>query len=298
MLYTDLAVEAAALQARTLAPEGKPDGVVSRREMQDGFAVDYVEILDARGEALLEKPKGKYITLDLGTAVRHDPDALTRAGTLAASLLRTLLPSDGAVLVAGLGNRAITPDAIGPDCVKRIFVTRHVRAAMPDLFGQYRPVSAAAPGVLGMTGIETAEFLRALVDKTKPDFVIAVDALMARGMARLCTTLQITDTGVAPGSGLGGKSAKLDRDYLGVPVIALGVPTIVDSATLAIDAMHDAGIRDFDEEALRREAKGLIVTPKEIDRLADLCAKLIAGAINLALYDGLTLDALDALTGT
>ena len=253
MMYTDLALEAAELRTRELAPQGKLDGVVSRRETRRGFTLDRVEILDARGAALLEKPQGRYVTLDIGAAVGHDPDAFLRACTLTASLLRELLPEgNGGALVAGLGNRDLTPDAIGPACVKNVFVTRHMRAAMPELFERYRPVCAAAPGVLGTTGIETAEYLRALVDKLRPDFVIAADALMARRMNRLCTTVQITDTGVAPGSGLGGKSAKLDREYLGVPVIALGVPTIVDSATLAIDTMHDAGLRDLDEDALRR----------------------------------------------
>ncbi len=299
MMYTDLALEAAELRTRELAPQGKLDGVVSRRETRRGFTLDRVEILDARASALLEKPQGRYVTLDIGAAVGHDPDAFLRACTLTASLLRELLPEgDGGALVAGLGNRDLTPDAIGPACVKNVFVTRHMRAAMPELFGRYRPVCAAAPGVLGTTGIETAEYLRALVDKLRPDFVIAADALMARRMNRLCTTVQITDTGVAPGSGLGGKSAKLDREFLGVPVIALGVPTIVDSATLAIDTMHDAGLRDLDEDALRREGGGMIVTPKEIDRLGSVCAKLLGYAISLALHEDLTIEELETLVGT
>ncbi len=296
MMYTDLALEAAELRARELPPQGKLDGVVSRHESRGGFEVDFVEIISEEGERVLEKPKGKYITLDILPAVRREENAFAQACSLVAEYLKPLLPKEekGCALVAGLGNRAITPDAIGPDCARDIMVTRHVVERMPEYFGSFRPVAAVAPGVLGTTGIETAEFLRGLVRDVGPDLVIVVDALMSRRMSRLCSTVQITDTGVAPGSGLGGNSVKINDAYLGVPVIALGVPTIIDSATLAIDTMHDAGLEGFDEEKIREAGQGFIVTPKEIDRMSAESAKILAYGINLALQDGIGIEDIEA----
>ena len=297
MLYTDLAVEAAELRTAGRTIPGKLDGAVTTHEEKDGFSADIVEILDEKGEKLLEKPKGKYITLDIRPALKPGSEVFRTACELLGEYLRALLPADGCALVAGLGNRAITPDAVGPACADAIFVTRHLRARMPELFGMFRPVMASAPGVLGTTGIETAEYLRALVHETKPDFVIAVDALMARRISRLGATVQLTDTGVSPGSGLGTNTAKLDRAYLGVPVIALGVPTIVDAATLAVDTMREAGFDVPDEDAVRANAKGMIVTSKDIDRESAVCARLLAFGINLALQSGMDFDALGAYLG-
>ncbi len=296
MMYTDLALEAAELRARELPPQGKLDGVVSHHENHGKFEVDVVEIINENGAQLLEKPQGRYITLDIMPAMRRQEDAFAQACRLVAELLKPLLPAqnEGCALVAGLGNRAITPDAIGPDCARDIMVTRHVVKSMPEYFGSFRPVAAVAPGVLGTTGIETAEFLRGLVRDVKPDVVLVVDALMSRQMSRLCSTVQITDTGVAPGSGLGGNSVTIDRAYLGVPVIALGVPTIIDSATLAIDTMYEAGLEGFDEAKIRSSGQGFIVTPKEIDRMSAESAKILAYGINLALQEGIEIEDIDA----
>jgi len=296
MMYTDLALEAAELKTRELPPQGKLDGVISHHKKHDGFSVDIVEVVSDEGERVIGKPQGQYVTLDITPAVRREQDAFGRAVRLVAKYLRPMLPSGtgGCALVAGLGNRGITPDAIGPDCTHDIMVTRHVVDRMPEYFGGYRPVAAVAPGVLGTTGIETAEFLRSVVRDVQPRFVIAVDALMSRSMARLCSTVQITDTGVAPGSGLGGNTTKIDKNYLGVPVIALGVPTIIDSATLAIDALEEAGFDGIDEARLRESSRGFIVTPKQIDRLGGECAKIIAYGINLALHEGIDVEDVDA----
>lgn len=296
MMYTDLAVEAAQLRSRELPEKGKLDGIVSTRKEISGFVTDCVEVINEAGEKTIGRPKGKYITVDITPAMKREEAAFARACRIIADLLKPFLPDndEAPVLVAGLGNRSITPDAIGPDCVRDIMVTRHMVKRMPEYFSSYRPVSAVAPGVLGTTGIETAEFLRSIVHDTSPSAVIAVDALMARQMKRLCSTVQISDTGVAPGSGLGSNSVKIDRAWLGVPVIALGVPTIIDAATLTIDTMQEAGMKDIDEDAIRSASRGYIVTSKEIDRLGIESAKILAYGINMALQDGTQIEDIDA----
>ena len=296
MMYTDLALEAAELRMRGLAPSEKLEGVESGSEQIEGFAVYSVIVRDKKGEEAIGKPCGRYVTVDITQAVKREEDSFPRACRAVAHCLEPMLPQDekAPVLVAGLGNRAITPDAVGPDCIRWIMVTRHMVERMPQYFGSYRPVSAAAPGVLGTTGIETAEFLRALVRDVKPGAVIAVDALMSRRMERLCSTIQICDTGVAPGSGLGGNCVRIDSSYLSVPVIALGIPTIIDSATLTLDTMEEAGIKNADEDAVRKAGNGYIVTHKEIDRLVKESARILAYGINMALHKGIDTDDIEA----
>ena len=174
------------------------------------------------------------------------------------SQLKKLLPPKGAVLVAGLGNRAMTPDAVGPLAVEHLLVTRHLISALPNCFGSFRAVSAVTPGVLGQSGVESAEAVAALVRELQPAAVIAVDALAARRTERLCTTVQLSDTGIAPGSGVGNHRHPLNRETLGVPVIAIGVPTVIDGATLAADLLESAG--EEAGEALLRTAGAVTVT--------------------------------------
>lgn len=279
-IRTDLALEAEQLCRETGEALA---GVRSRSRRQGGFAVTVTEVLDARGAAALGKPVGSYVTLELGALLRREENAFAEAAALLAGQLRALLalPAEAPVLVAGLGNRGITPDAVGPAAVDSVLVTRHLRARQPAEFAAFRPVTAVCTGVLGTTGIESGELVRAVAAAVEPAAVIAVDALASRAPEHLGRTVQLSDTGIEPGSGVGNARLRLDRDTLGVPVLAIGVPTVVDVGALAAD------------EAL--QSAGLIVTPRDIDRLVRDTAKLIGYGINLALHDGLRVEDLDML---
>lgn len=276
---TDLAVEAKTLWQQSAGAATQLPGVTAREEQRRGYTVNTVQILDAQGANELCKPIGDYVTMELDALLRRQEDSFENAALLLGELLRSLLPlmPDASVLVAGLGNRAITPDAVGPAAVESVMVTRHLRAQLPEHFGAFRPVSAVAPGVLGSTGIEAAELIRALVDDLKPDAVIAVDALAGAELDRLCCTIQLTNTGIVPGSGVGNDRAALTRETLGVPVVAIGVPTVVDAGTFS----HDP------------RAAGMFVTPRDIDAVVSDVAKLAGYGVNFALHEGLTLGDID-----
>ena len=289
---TDLAVEAREIWSETAGQNAQISGVETHETLRDGYPVTTVRITDQQGAHALGKPEGTYVTLELAGLKRREEDAFPRAAKALAGELRSLLSakSGESVLVVGLGNRAITPDNIGPGAVEHTLVTRHLVEQIPEHFGHFRPVSALAAGVLATTGVESSELVQAVVDKIKPSCVIAVDALASRSLSRVCTTIQLADTGITPGSGVGNHRAALNRETLGVPVIALGVPTVVDVATLCADVLEEAGKGDFDPECLRGIGSGLMVTPREIDQSAADLAKVIGYGINLALQEGLSLS--------
>lgn len=290
---TDLAVEAEAL-AGTGRETPAPEGVRVREESREGCPVTRVEILDGRGEAALGKPVGTYVTVDLTGLVRREEEAFPRscralAGELSHLLQRCRVPEKAPVLVVGLGNRAITPDNIGPKAADQTMVTRHLVERVPEHFGSFRPVAALAAGVLGTTGMESGEVVRAVAEQIKPACVVAVDALASRSLRRVCRTIQLADTGITPGSGVGNARAALNAETLGVPVIAVGVPTVVDAATLTCDVLAEAGKGELNPAALQGAGDGLIVTPKDIDTQVHDLAKVIGYGINLALHTGLTI---------
>ena len=264
---TDLAVEAEALSKPTAAPEG----VRVREERREGCPVTRVEILDGRGEEALGKPVGTYVTVDLTGLVRREDEAFPRscralAGELTHLLRRCRVPEQAPVLVVGLGNRSITPDAIGPGAADHTLVTRHLIDQAPEHFGDFRPVAALAAGVLGTTGVESGE------------------------LDRICATVQLSDTGIVPGSGVGNHRFALNEKTLGVPVIALGVPTVVDGATLALDILEEVGRDDLDPAALRGVGGSLMVTPRDIDQRVKDLAKVIGFGIDLALHPRLSVE--------
>ena len=292
---TDLALEAAQLWRESAGEAAELPGVESAEELREGYPVTTVRILDGRGEQALGKPAGTYITLELDGLARRESDAFGRAARALAAELAPLLPRDprAPALVVGLGNRAITPDNIGPKAADHTMVTRHLVEQVPEHFGAFRPVAALAAGVLGTTGVESGELVRAVAEKVRPACVIVVDALASRSLSRVCTTVQLADTGIVPGSGVGNARFALNAQTLGVPVIAVGVPTVVDAATLAADVLAQAGRADLDPDALRGAGDGLLVTPRDIDaRVADL-AKVIGYGINLALQPGLSIADID-----
>jgi len=289
---TDLALEARELWQENAETTTKLSGVRAWDGSREGLPVTVVRILDKEGERALGKPRGTYVTLTLEGVAQREADIFPRAVRALADELTSLLegvPGDGLVLVAGLGNRAITPDAIGPRVHGHMLVTRHLVAQMPEHFGQLRPVASLAAEVLGSTGMESGEMVRAVCEKLRPACVIAVDALASRSLKRLCRTVQLANTGITPGSGVGNHRVALDRATLGVPVIALGVPTVVEGATLAADLLDTEELPDLGGEG------GLLVTPKDIDsQVADL-SKIIGYGISLALQPSLTLEDLELL---
>ena len=293
---TDLAVEAREMCAQDAQKQGQIEGVESSETKREGYPVTTVRIVSPQGERALNKPMGTYVTLELAGLKRREEETFPRAVRALAEALRELLPANrDSVLVVGLGNRAITPDNIGPGAVGHTLVTRHLVEQIPEHFGHFRPVSALAAGVLAMTGVESGELVRAVTDKIKPSCVIAIDALASRSLKRVCTTIQLTDTGITPGSGVGNHRSALNRETLGVPVIALGVPTVVDVATLCADVLEEAGKGDLEPEALRGAGSGLMVTPRDIDQSAADLSKVIGYGVNLALQDGLSLEDLELL---
>ena len=292
-IRTDLALEAEAL-LREQSPTGQsPEGVRAARSRRGAFGVTTVEVTSAAGEAALGKPMGTYVTVELDALIRREENAFQEACGLLAEVLRSLLPlrPGDACLVVGLGNRDITPDAVGPDAVDCVMVTRHLTEQLPEDFGSYRPVCAVCSGVLGTTGIESSALVRAVAESVRPAAVVAIDALASRSPDRLCRTVQIADTGIVPGSGVGNTRAALNRETLGLPVIAVGVPTVVDAATLTLDLAARAGLSP--DPAAFGDAGGMIVTPREIDKNVRDIAKLIGYSLNLALHEGLSIEDVD-----
>ena len=317
---TDLAIE---------AHEAARDGLSSilgveatQEDLPDGIHVSRVHVRTIQGERKIGKKKGHYVTIEAPGLRKKDVDLQDRVAAVVAEEVEKLLPhkEDAAILVVGLGNVHVTPDALGPFVVERLFVTRHLFHYMPEALGQgYRTVSAISPGVLGITGIETSEIVRGIVAHVKPDLVIAIDALASRSLDRVNATIQISDTGIQPGAGVGNKRQALDKESLGIPVIAIGVPTVIDAATIANDAVDlilahlktmvpgNGANQIFDQmtgnekwqlirEVLDPLGNNLIVTPKEIDEFVEDVAYVVAKGLNVALHPAMTMEEADVLT--
>ncbi|MCB6695060.1 GPR endopeptidase [Agathobaculum butyriciproducens] len=286
---TDLAVEAIENHKTAAA---LPHVRQSDRTLE-GFAVHEVRILSEDAAREIGKPQGRYLTLELDALIRREEDAFPRACKALSTLLRELLPrpNDGPVLIAGLGNRMITPDAIGPQTADHVIATRHLVSQSPKVFADWRPVSALAPGVLGQTGVETGEVICGVLDRVRPAAVIAVDALAAGRLSRLLRTVQLADTGITPGAGVGNARAALNEETLGVPVIAVGVPTVVDGATLAHEISSQLGQPAC--EALDDLSQPVMITTRDIDREVADISRMIGYAVNMALHPHLSVADID-----
>lgn len=286
---TDLAVEAIENHKTAAA---LPHVRQSDRTLE-GFAVHEVRILSEDAAREIGKPQGRYLTLELDALIRREEDAFPRACKALSTLLRELLPhpNDGPVLIAGLGNRMITPDAIGPQTADHVIATRHLVAQSPAIFADWRPVSALAPGVLGQTGVETGEVICGVLDRVRPAAVIAVDALAAGRLSRLLRTVQLADTGITPGAGVGNARAALNKETLGVPVIAVGVPTVVDGATLAHEISSQLGQPAC--EAMDDLSQPVMITTRDIDREVADISRMIGYAVNMALHPHLSVADID-----
>lgn len=292
MIRTDLAVEA----VDAVRAQGDMPGVTKEESKFCGVTVSRVKITDERGERETGKPMGTYVTVSGENFAKTSPDNLEQVRRCVAKELSALAGDklENGVLIIGLGNEHCTPDALGPKVAEKILVTRHMQRELirildlPDLTG----VSCLAPGVLGQTGIETGEVVKGVAERIKPSLIIAVDALAARSTDRLGSTVQLADCGISPGSGVGNKRAELSHKTLGVPVISIGVPMVVDAGTLAAD------ITGAEPEAsLDAAGRDMIVTPREIDLLVEHSAALVADSVNRALQSSLDPEDIAALSG-
>ena len=272
---TDLAIEVAD-EAQHLTDED-----VGKDTFREGdTCVTRLHIRTDRAARALGKPQGAYITVEVPPLTDNE-ETLGKAAGLVANELTALLPAEGSVLVVGLGNRAITPDALGPESADMVLATRHIGGEFARSVGldDLRPTAVLTPGVLGQTGTESGEIVQGVCTVVHPVAVVVVDALAARSVARLGCTVQLCDTGIAPGSGVGNNRQPLNAETLGVPVIGMGVPTVVDAATIARE------FSDRGEEAPDLTPRGaqMMVTPREVDVMIHRAARLVAMAINGAL---------------
>jgi len=302
----DLAVEAREV-IRGQTGQEIPGALVDT-EKYDFADVTIVQIKEPGAAAMMGKPVGKYITIEAPVIRENNKKAHKEVAEILSRQLTRMfnISMEANVLVVGLGNWNATPDALGPKVVGETLVTRHLFNYAPqELQGGMRPVSALAPGVLGITGIETAEIIKGVVDKIRPALVIAIDSLAARNVSRIATTIQMADTGVNPGSGIGNQRMGINEETLGCPVVAIGVPTVVNAAFICKDALDaylkqtgnfipqqggqvDPNVEQAIKSILKPFGGNLTVTPKEVDVLIDNTAQIVSGGISMALHPGIS----------
>lgn len=276
---TDLASEAHRLLRNGKADLSALPGVEAREEMRAGVSLFRVQISDERGARLLGKPVGRYCTVEPGASIPRGDDRFPALARTLAGVIRGMLAApEGPFLVVGLGNEAITPDALGPMTARYVLATRHLKRAGNPLFSRFREVSVCAPGVLGSSGLEAALQIGALCREIRPKQLLVIDALAGAEAGGLGCSVQITDSGIAPGSGVGNDRAPLSRASLGLPVLALGVPTVIDAACFGDSSLH-----------------GMFVTPRDVDELVRTASRLLGYSLDLALHPSLRLEELSAL---
>lgn len=319
-IYTDLAVELHEMISEDSKKDNEEceiEGVRLKVEETPNkdIKVTWVEVLNKEGEAQMGKPIGNYVTVESQAMRENDVDTHEDIiNVLSQNIVKLYnLKKDSVILIVGLGNWNVTPDALGPKVISKVLVTRHISESLPIAIDEsVRLVSAVSPGVMGITGIETSEIVKGIVDRVKPELVIAIDALASRSISRINTTIQMSDTGVSPGAGMGNKRMAINEETMGIPVIAIGVPTVVDAATLINDTMDNMledmisyvekgsdfyqMLKDLGsdnrypiiKDVLDPYAGNMFVTPKEVDAVVERLSNIIANAINISLHPGIT----------
>ena len=306
---TDLASERRDLYKKANNIENEIDGIEAEEEqISNNIKITRVKILNENGEKAIGKVKGNYVTIDLKNMKYMGEDDIQSASEVLSEELKKMIDEfvskEEEILVVGLGNVYVTPDALGPKVINEIDITRHLLKYVPQYLDKNtRPVSAISPGVLGTTGIETAEILKGIVDNIEPKLVIVIDSLASRSMERISSTIQLADTGIVPGAGVDNARKELTKNTLGIPVIAIGIPTVVETAVVVNDCL-DVFIEKLQEkaesnaylnklkeednyleikEALIAKDYNFVVTPKEIDKLVENMKDVVARGINLSL---------------
>ena len=305
---TDLASERKDIYQKANNVEDQIDGIESEKEeVNEDIKIERVKITNENGERAIGKPIGDYITIDIQKLKIAQEEEIKVAADIVSKELKKIIDKhidkQGEILVVGLGNIYVTPDSLGPKVINEIDVTRHIINYMPQYVVEgTRMVSAIAPGVLGTTGIETVEILKGIVDNINPKLLIVIDALASRSIERISSTVQISDTGIVPGAGVGNTRNEISQRTLGIPVIALGIPTVVETAVLVNDSLdlfitklqEEAKSNDYlnklkaednyeeIKEALNPKEYNLIVTPKEIDELIENMKDVVSMGINMS----------------
>ena len=291
-IHTDLAMEARESNSAL-------NGVSEERTDNEHYSVSRIKIDTDEAASALQKSKGLYITIEAPDLVLREPELIKAVTEALSAELTGLIDkggTSGTVLVVGLGNRAVTPDALGPKTAEKILITRHIKQYMPDAIPNgVRSVCAVSPGVLGVTGIETMEVIQGIVERSKPSLIIAIDSLSSRRTERIASTIQLCDAGIQPGAGVGNIRSGLDEASLGIPVIAVGVPLVVYASTISRDTIgliaselgllgNEEKIKELAAKAISEKTGELIVTPKEIDSLIECTSTILADGINMCLF--------------
>lgn len=291
-IHTDLAMEARESNSAL-------NGVSEERTDNEHYSVSRIKIDTDEAASALQKSKGLYITIEAPDLVLRESELIKAVTEALSAELTGLIDKGGAsgtVLVVGLGNRAVTPDALGPKTAEKILVTRHIKQYMPEAIPNgVRSVCAVSPGVLGVTGIETMEVIQGIVERSKPSLIIAIDSLSSRRTERIASTIQLCDAGIQPGAGVGNIRSGLDEASLGIPVIAVGVPLVVYASTISRDTIgliaselgllgNEEKIKELAAKAISEKTGELIVTPKEIDSLIECTSTILADGINMCLF--------------
>ena len=310
-IRTDLALEAREIYTQSAKETSEIDGVEADVKKDSGITITKITITNENGEKALGKPKGTYVTIE-APDIKYSTEMYEKTCYLLANEIKnmTTIKRYTKTLLVGLGNKSITPDALGPDVVSKLMVTNHMKERIKDFFSDdITSVCAIAPGVLGTTGMETAEIIKGVIGQVHPDLCICVDALASRSLDRISTTFQLADTGINPGAGVDNNRSGLNEKTLGIKVIAIGVPTVVDALTIASDVIDSAfnntnsdipsdyKKNELIKNALSQNIKKLMVTPKDIDSVIDKASKTVANGINMALHKNLTFEAIESFVG-
>lgn len=288
---TDMAVERRDLYKSANKIEDEINGIECEEEKIEDIAITRVKITTKEGEEALQKPIGNYITIDTkkihNISEEKENKIIEVFSKELSSLVNKHVKNNEEILIVGLGNLYATPDSLGSKVVENVEITRHVKLYLPNAIDEnVRSVSAFTPGVLGITGLETLEVVKGIVDNIKPKLVIAIDSLCSKNIDRINKSIQICDTGIVPGGGVGNRREELSQDTLGVPVVAVGVPTVLDAATIVLEALNVCEVKYSEDDIITKMKLNnfnFIVTPKEIDELIDNMSVIVSEGINQAL---------------
>lgn len=288
---TDMAVERRDLYKNANNLEDEINGIECDEEKKDDITITRVRITNQEGEKALDKKMGNYITIDVkkinNITEEKEQEIINIFSKELSEIINKHVKPNEEILVVGLGNLYSTPDSLGAKVVQNIEITRHIKIYLPNAIDKNtRSVSAITPGVLGTTGIETVEIVKGISNNIKPKLIIAIDSLCSKNIDRINKSIQIADTGIIPGGGVGNKQEELSKDTLGIPVIAVGIPTVLDAATIVIDTLNVCDIVVQENELINKMKLNnfnFIVTPKEIDTLVENMANIVSEGINISL---------------
>lgn len=298
-LRTDLAVESIYTH--------NGNGIEEKNEKSGDTSITEVKITTKEASNEVGKPVGTYITLEnpfIGTNFPEQSKKIaTELSNKLKKLIKNILPhfsDETKILVCGLGNRSITPDSLGPECAKKIMVTNHIIELLNKSEKDFSRVSVITPGVMGITGIETSKIIKGVTEEYKPDILLTVDALCAMSQKRMFKTIQLTDTGINPGSGVGNRRSEISKATMNIPVLSIGIPTVVDSNAIVYEALNSAlkntESKDKIIEKILEKENSLFVSPKDIDELIKRGAKIISDGINLSLHKNIDFGFIESYT--